>query len=96
MRAIWKSIKNNPVIVVAVLTISAQVVQHAVDSNTWDAKTLSIYAFQLAMAYVARELVVPVQKHEATKELVSKAIVRLEEDRKKRLRGIDRGPKNID
>lgn len=86
VKTIWKSIKRNPIIVVAVLTIGAQVVQHAIDSNVWDAKTLSIYAFQLAMAYVAREMVVPVKKHEELKELVSKTIVELEAQNAERMR----------
>lgn len=93
LQKFWKSVKRNPVINVAVVTILAQVVQRAIDSGDYTWKTLSLYAFQFAMAYVAREFVVPYKEHLNTmRDLNEDAHNRLAKSYNQGLdRGLERG-----
>lgn len=63
LQKFWKSIKRNPVINVAVMSILAQAISQAASEGKYDLKTISTYGLQLALAYVAREFVVPFSEH---------------------------------
>jgi hypothetical protein len=84
-RKLWKLIKREPVVFVAALAILAQAGVKAIDTGHFSFVVWMTYAFQMAMALVARELVVPGDKHEALKELVSETIVELEAEYQKKL-----------
>ena len=84
-RNIVKLIKREPVIFITAVAILAQAGNKALESGHFTFTLWMTYAFQMAMAFVARELVVPGDKHEELKKLVSKTIVSLEADFQKRL-----------
>lgn len=64
VRAMWNSVKRNPVINAAIVAIVGQVIVHAIENGEYDVKTLSVYALQLSLAFVAREFTVPYKEHE--------------------------------
>jgi hypothetical protein len=65
MNVVWRSVKRNPIINVAVLAIIAQAIVEAMEDGHYDLKTIATYALQLSLAYVAREFTVPAKEHEA-------------------------------
>lgn len=63
LKKFWRSIKRNPVINVAVVGILMQAANHAYTTGDFNLKNFSFYAFQLALAAIAREFVVPLNEH---------------------------------
>lgn len=74
-RSVWKSIKRNPVLLVAVITILAEAGQKALADGHFTFTVWMTYALQMAMAWVAREFVVPYSEHKELADKVSEAIV---------------------
>lgn len=74
----WRSIKRNPVVNVFVIGVLAQAANHAINVGDFDLRNFAFYAFQLALAAIAREFVVPLSEHNETKAKVAEAIVELE------------------
>lgn len=68
LKAIWNSIKRNPVINVAIIGIIAQALQNAMDTNDWDVQHIGTYMLQLALAFVARQFTVPAKEYGNLKE----------------------------
>lgn len=59
MKRLWKSIKRNPIINTVLVAIVAQAIVEAMEDGHYDLRTISTYALQLSLAYVAREFTVP-------------------------------------
>lgn len=69
MKRLWKSIKRNPIINTVLVAIVAQAIVEAMEDGHYDLRTISTYALQLSLAYVAREFTVP---HKEYKEEVKR------------------------
>ncbi|MFG2268092.1 hypothetical protein [Streptomyces sp. NPDC048720] len=76
----WRSIRRNPVICGFAFAIAAQLA-HDYLANQIDWTNICGYLATMAVGVFVREFVVPLSKHEETKELVSKAIVNLEAEK---------------
>lgn len=63
MNSLWKTIKRNPIINVAVIAIIAQAIVEAMGDGKYDLREIATYALQLSLAYVAREFTVPYEEH---------------------------------
>lgn len=84
MNRLWVSIKRNPVINAFLAAVLLQVLQDW-QANNIDWPHIFGYLATVCIAVAARMFVVPVEKHEDLKELVSKTIVNLEAEFQQRL-----------
>lgn len=73
-RKLVKIIKREPVVFVAALAILAQAGVKAIDTGHFSFVVWMTYAFQMAMALVARELVIPGVTHDAEVKLLNEII----------------------
>lgn len=62
LRKFWKSVKREPVIFLAILTILAQAFEKAMDTGHFTLVVWMTYVLQMTMAVIARGLVVPGDK----------------------------------
>lgn len=85
MKQLWNKLKNEPVLLVAFIAIVAQAGQQALSEGHFTFTLWMTYIFQMVMASIARELVVPGTKHAELEDSVSKAIVSLETDYQARM-----------
>lgn len=63
LRSFVASVKRNPVINAALTGIALEAINHAVATGDFKLKDIAFYAFQLGLAMVAREFVVPLSEH---------------------------------
>jgi len=69
-RLLLNKLKNEPVMLLAFLAIAGQALQKAIDGGHFTFTLWMTYLFQMVMASIARELVVPGTAHdEAMKRL---------------------------
>jgi len=80
LRRFWHSIKRNPVINGFIAAMFAQLA-HDYFANQIDWTNIVGYFSMLFIGVAVREFTVPAKENEEVKELVSKAIIRLEEEK---------------
>jgi hypothetical protein len=84
LKKLWITVRRNPVINAFLAAVAIQIAHDAL-ANQIDWTNILGYLATVLLGVMARALVTPNAKHEETKELVSKVIVRLEADHQKRL-----------
>jgi hypothetical protein len=96
LRKLTKLIKSEPVLFIALLAVLAQAAQKAMDTGHFTFTVWITYAFQMFMALVARELVVPGTKHTEVKASLGEAVAAMaikhrQEIDKAYTKGVNRG-----